>query len=99
MASTVHKILLGPGLMHYNLPKGAEILHAGMQRDAVTLWFKRSIDESELENRILLLTGTGHDIDDLPKGKTWKFISTLLSENQYFVYHVFELVDDVGYRR
>lgn len=87
----VHKLELKPGLNHYDLPLGTELLHVAMQCGAPMLWYKRPTIAPTRENRVLLLTGTGQEITEPPRNSEWKFVGTMLIEDQDFVFHVFEL--------
>lgn len=96
MPSTIHKIELQPGVANYSLPVGAELLHAAIQHGAAQLWFKRRVDAQDTEERTILVTGTGHSMPDFSGDFAWKFISTMLTADQNFVFHIFELVDNHG---
>lgn len=96
MSSTVHKIELRPGLGHYSLPIDSELLLAGIQRGDAMLWYRRHVGTLAMEDRTILFVNTGREIADPPVGKIWKFISTMLTEDQSFVFHAFELIDDHG---
>ena len=90
----IHKLVLQPGLGHYSLPIGTEFLHAAIQRGHPMLWYKRPMIAPSMENRMLLLIGTGQEIEAPAPDQRWHFISTMLTEDQSFVFHVFELVHE-----
>ena len=92
MATTIWKVALGPGMVAYDLPKGAHVLSAAMQLGAPQMWFMCD-PEQPREKRYLFLTGTGHEFPE--HGGTLHFISTMLTEDQAFVFHLFEAKDTV----
>lgn len=66
------------------IPKGSQVIHAGLQNDEVTLW---AIVETEapLETLAVLVTGTGHS---MPNGM-WRHVGTILTLDYTLVLHVF----------
>jgi len=67
------------------MPKGAEILSVGFQKDTLYVWALVEIEVyPELEGRSLIVRGTGHNIhaEDL------KFIGSAYIDS--LVFHVFE---------
>lgn len=68
------------------LPRGAKVLTARVQDEEVFLWAKVNPDEKELETRMFLGFGTGHDIDDELR---LDFIDTVFFQNG-MVFHIFE---------
>jgi hypothetical protein len=92
MMFVVHKIELQAGVGNYSLPIGSELLRGAIQHGKPMLWYKRPVQPAGFSNKILLLTGTGHDQEEAPAGARWNFISTMLTADQAFVFHLFELV-------
>lgn len=84
MNTVVWKTELGPGQRLYNMPKGAELLSVAIQRGVPTLWFRCDPDAPK-ESRNLLLIGTGQAFPG-----NWRFVGTMLTEDQNFVFHVFD---------
>lgn len=83
--SVIYKYELGDGLRSYDLPKGARILSVAIQRDVPYMWALVEPQEP-MEQRKIMLTGTGVPFD----GGPYKFIGTMLTPDQRFVFHVFE---------
>lgn len=72
------------------MPRGAEILSAQMQGDKPHLWALVNPSEQEQEIRVILVTGTGHNIVD----QNLKFIDTFQMTSKImgiFVFHAFEV--------
>ena len=92
----IHKIRLQNGLGHYDLPFGSELLHVAFQHGLPTLWYKRPAIAPAMENRVLLLTATGHEFDTAPAGANWHFVGTMLAADQDVVFHVLELALEKG---
>jgi hypothetical protein len=67
------------------MPIGAEILSAGLQKQTPCIWALVE-DENKLQNRIIEVLGTGNPI--IQEGSR-KFIGTFILANG-FVGHVFE---------
>lgn len=88
MARVIHKIKLQPGLHSYRLTIGAKLLTAQFQRGVLRLWYDRPVGAIDYEDRMLLFIGTGHVFQD----ENWKHIATAQTDDQQFVFHVFELV-------
>lgn len=84
----IHKIELHPGLHTYRLTVGSKILTAQFQRGVMCLWFDRPVGAVDYEDRQILFTGTGHEFET----KTWKYIATVQTDDQQFVFHVLEWV-------
>jgi hypothetical protein len=68
------------------LVKGAKILTVKLQNDTPTLWALVDTDEYLQETRLIVIRGTGHDIED-----NAKYITTYMDGP--FVWHAFELTD------
>lgn len=85
---TVFKHSLEPGTQRIRMPKGAELLSVAMQHGTPQLYFLCD-PAAEKEDRIIVLTGTGHAIENVGKHK---FIGTMSTDDQNFVFHVFERV-------
>jgi hypothetical protein len=102
MPSTIHKFKISlVSRQKVVMPNGAVILTAQMQRDQMCLWaivpfnpdpFRKTTEfnpneQSVYQTRIIEVFGTGHPMDDSPR----KYISTVLTDDGDFVWHVFEL--------
>ncbi len=83
-----------------NLPKGSIILSAHVQYEEICIWVLVTIpsgvdkeeyinDETNTEERIIEVYGTGNDIEHDDKIQL-RFISTVLLRNGSLVFHVFE---------
>jgi hypothetical protein len=71
-----------------SMPRGAEILSVGNQRDTLCMW--ASVDaEAPLVNRCFEIRGTGEKIPH-SVGNPRKFVGTVIMEP--FVWHVFERI-------
>lgn len=70
------------------MPKGAKILHFGIQYDGPQMWV---LVDSEVakEKRQFMLVGTGHDIHHI--GAPLKYIGTVLMASDSLVWHLFEI--------
>jgi hypothetical protein len=75
------------------MPRGARILHVGVQRDVVCLWALVDTDgASSSMQKMIRVHGTGHPTD-LPHGsESWKmgYIGTFMLGDGALVFHVFE---------
>jgi hypothetical protein len=69
------------------LPKGAKLLTLKLQRGTLNLWALVDPTCAELEDRHILIVGTGWDVED-----TMRYITTYFDE--YFVWHAFELIKE-----
>jgi len=88
---TIHKYQLeGHNVQSINLPAGAKILAASHQADNIMLWALVDTD-NQLEMRKFGIWGTGHNIDT---AKNMRHIDTVFIGG--LVFHVFELLDEVG---
>lgn len=85
---TIWKQELKPGVETYLLPDGARILSVAFQRGTPQMWFMCDPSRPKAE-RIIVFTGTGHPMEDIGEHK---FIGTMLTDDQNFVFHVFERV-------
>lgn len=87
MAGVVWKKELKPGEHTYSFPVPSTLLHVALQKGVAQVWFLCDPAEKVMKDRVLLLTGTGHEFDEHPR---YRFIGTMLTEDQNFVFHVFE---------
>ena len=95
---TIHKTQLRFGLRDYAIPADAEILSFAVQRGVPTIWYRTKIVEIQPTpltvftppptGRPILLIETG---SVLPEHMQWKFIGTVLLENDNYVLHAFEM--------
>jgi hypothetical protein len=69
------------------LPKEAEILHVGAQRDSLYVWALVDPSENDLQPR-MRVAGTGHPIGNMELGK---FHGTHILGDGSLVFHVWEL--------
>jgi len=68
------------------MPKGAEILHAGTQRVIPCVW--ALVDpEAETETRLFYLAATGEDV---PEGE---YVGTVFQHGVAYVWHVFDVTE------
>lgn len=67
------------------IPKGAKVLHAGIQSSAMTIWAEVDTEEKELEKRQFMIFGTGHT---MPNNGRLNHISSV--QDDVFVWHVYE---------
>lgn len=84
---TVWKQELKAGEHLYSLPKDSRILSAAFQQGALQLWFLCDPYKAGKDDRQILVAGTGHEI---PSHGDLKHIATALTEDQAFVFHIFE---------
>lgn len=71
------------------VPRGAEMLHAGLQRGHFCVWYLCDPDpEVPPEERSIRICGTGHEVPDGPL----RHLGTLLLSNDQLVFHVFEVL-------
>lgn len=87
MKTVIWKLILLPHINEYQMPVKSELLHVAFQHGVPHIWF-RCCPDSPKETRYLMFTGTGIPID----GGEYKFIGTLLTDDQNFVFHVFEVM-------
>lgn len=80
--------LLAQDIQTIALPKGAKILTAQAQGTAANLWALVDPDETELEDRRILIVGTGH-VRDALRGFV-DYIGTFQLHEGRLVFHVFE---------
>lgn len=71
-----------------NLPSGAKILSAQIQREILCIWALIDTD-NPLSLRIFRIIGTGHHIDDENK---LIYINTFQMNNGKLVFHLFEKI-------
>lgn len=72
-----------------NVPEGAQFLNLAMQRETITLWFMVDPQAVKFE-RSVVVVGTGEGIHSRPEAL--KYLGTVLTADENFVWHVFELV-------
>lgn len=85
----VWKQELKAGVQVCRLPIGARILSVAIQHGRAQMWFLCDPSHS-LKDRIIVLTGTGHPLENVG---AHKFIGTMMTDDQSLVFHVFERVD------
>ena len=80
----IFKYQLQRGGQTFQMPSGAQILSAQFQRGELCLW--ALVDErAKLEMRSFVVLGTGQ-----PTTLNLRHISTVQSDDQSFVWHIFE---------
>lgn len=72
------------------MPRGAQVLSAQIQRGFLTLWALVDTD-ARLEVREFRIFGTGEYIDD-----NLKFIATIQLPETELVFHIFEIERETG---
>ena len=88
---TIYKYGINSGITSIALPKGSKIFSAGYDPNSVLcVWIAVDTEEEEIEERFVYLTGTGWPLEDL-KDWNYRFIDTVIDENNELVWHVFEL--------
>jgi hypothetical protein len=83
---TIYKYPLTLSDNPISMIKGAEILTVKLQNGTPTLWALVDTNEYLEESRLIVIRGTGHNIED-----NAKHITTYMDDP--FVWHVFELTD------
>ena len=88
---TIYKYSINTGLTPITLPKRSQIFSANYDPSGVLcVWAAVDTREEEMEKRVIYLTGTGWPLEDL-KDWNYRFIDTVIDENNGLVWHVFEL--------
>ena len=72
------------------MPTGAQILSAKLQKSCVCIWALVE-PNAEPETRKFLVRGTGSDIYDKGPQGPLNFIDTVITLDQEFVFHVWEI--------
>lgn len=87
----VYKYSLGSGQTWMNLPKGAEIVHFGMQHETLHLWALVDLDQP-FEPREIVIAATGQTLPLRSRGR-WKHVGTTFTDQEgTYVFHLFEAV-------
>ena len=88
---TIYKYSINTGLTPITLPKRSQIFSANYDPSGVLcVWAAVDTREEEMEKRVIYLTGTGWPLEDL-KDWNYRFIDTVIDENNGLIWHVFEL--------
>lgn len=88
---TIYKYSINTGFTPITLPKRSQIFSANYDPSGVLcVWAAVDTREEEMEKRVIYLTGTGWPLEDL-KDWNYRFIDTVIDENNGLVWHVFEL--------
>ena len=88
---TIYKYGINTGITSIALPKRSKIFSANYDANGVlSVWAAVDTEEEEIEERVIYLTGTGWPLEDL-KDWNYRFIDTVIDENNGLVWHVFEL--------
>ena len=88
---TIYKYGINIDITSIALPQGSKIFSAGYDPNGVLcVWVAVDTQEEEIEERFVYLTGTGWPLEDL-KDWNYRFIDTVIDENNGLVWHVFEL--------
>ena len=85
---TIYKYQLTLSDNPITMIKGAEILTVKLQNGTPTLWALVDTNEYLEESRLIVIRGTGHDIED-----NAKYITTYIDGP--YVWHIFELTDTI----
>lgn len=73
------------------LSKDSEILTIQTQNNIPCVWYQFDLDNRrDLEARVLLIFGTGHEIDD--ENRDMEYLGTYQLNEGTFIFHVFELI-------
>jgi len=75
------------GLQDVEMPKGAEILCADTQAEALCVWAVVDTD-AEKEPRSIAVIGTGHEMG----ADNFKYIGTAQMKGGALIWHVFEVI-------
>lgn len=91
---TVHKhqIPAGSGTTVLRLPEGATFLHAGFQREGVSVvhaWFEVDSTKPTFERRFQVF-GTGHMIPALAGMCQLEYVGTAQDQSMSLVWHIYE---------
>ena len=70
------------------LPRGAEVLSAQVQRDEIRLWALVDSGATKTDRRAFRIHGTGHSIPDVER---LSFIDTVQLSGGALIFHVFEV--------
>ena len=90
MPKAIWKYDVGVDEFSLEMPKGATILSAQLQRDSAVMW--AMVDpEAPKETRHFVTIGTGHPISNPDQ---LEFIDTFQAQSGYLVIHVFEVKQD-----
>jgi len=73
------------------LPKGAEVLTAMVQDDAMTLWALVDTD-APLTERYFQIYGTGHTISEAPDDMAYISTVRMQTAGTELIWHVFEVL-------
>ena len=88
---TIYKYSINTGLTPITLPKRSQIFSANYDANGVlSVWAAVDTKEEEMEKRLVYLTGTGYPLEELEYWN-YRFIDTVIDENNGLVWHVFEL--------
>ena len=89
---TIYKYGINSGITSIELPKRAQIFSANYDANGIlSVWAAVDTEEEEMEERFVYLTGTGWPLEDLEKDWNYRFINTVIDENNGLVWHIFEL--------
>lgn len=89
MSRAVYKYELLPGAMRLDLPRGAELLHAGTQGRTAYLWALVDPDEPEA-SRMVFAQATGEPMPRAAVNADYVDTFTLSSSSGPLVFHVFD---------
>ena len=83
--TTIWKYELSPHVLFYDLPRGAKVLSAREQGDAICFWAEVDPNQPK-EPRKMMVFGTGHVIPPEPM----RFVGTAHIQQGALVFHVYE---------
>ena len=88
----IYKYRIDAGVETINIPIGGTILHVNNIDDNIFLWVEIDPNkETETEERIIEVFGTGHNIyDDM--GTERKYIGTVKLQEGALIFHIYERI-------
>lgn len=85
----VYKYVLPPWAGSLVVPRGSEVLHAGMQGREFCLWLMVPADELAVAHLFYRILGTGEFVDPTTWVERLKHVSTFTNPLSAEVWHVF----------
>lgn len=87
MKSVVWKVVLGAvEVQDISVPEGGAILHVGVQRDEICIWFQCNPEAARVTRTIRIL-GTGHEVEGYPG----RYLGTAMLSDGDPVFHIYEV--------
>lgn len=89
---TIYKYHISNGINPISMPKGAKVFSANLDANGrLSIWAAIRTEETETEDKLIYLTGTGWPLAEIGEEYTCRFIDTIVDREEEFVWHVFEL--------